>query len=94
MYVVTVEFEVEKGAEAEFRAIALKQSVDSLEESGCTRFDVAVSDEEPQKYLFYEVYRDRAAFDAHLEMPYLAAFLKQVDKLTTERKLKTWVAAG
>ncbi|MBL28167.1 MAG: antibiotic biosynthesis monooxygenase [Rhodospirillaceae bacterium] len=90
MYVVTVEFDVIKGKEAEFRAVALKQSVDSLEEDGCTCFDIGVSDEDPYKYIFYEVYHDRAAFEAHLKTPYLEAFRKKSAELTSSRRRMTW----
>ena len=92
MYVVTVEFDVIKGQEAEFRAVALKQSVDSLEEEGCTCFDVGVSEEDHNRYIFYEVYRDRAAFEAHLKTPYLEAFKKKAAELTSSRRLMTWTA--
>lgn len=45
------------------------------DEPGCLQFDVFVDrDAAPARVMFYEVYADRAAFDAHLETPHLAAF--------------------
>ncbi len=44
-------------------------------EPGCLQFDVVIDrSAQPAKVMFYEVYTDRAAFDAHLETPHLAAF--------------------
>ena len=35
------------------------------DEPGCLRFDVLNDLEDPNKFFFYEVYRDEAAFKAH-----------------------------
>jgi quinol monooxygenase YgiN len=43
------------------------------DEPGCLRFDVVQSQKDPCEVWFYEVYRDRAAFDAHTKTPH---FLK------------------
>lgn len=44
-------------------------------EAGCLQFDVIIDREaRPVRVMFYEVYIDRAAFDAHLETSHLAAF--------------------
>jgi quinol monooxygenase YgiN len=46
-------------------------------------------DDDPQTRSFYELYRDRAAFEAHEEQPHVRQFLsererlvEQVDRLT------------
>lgn len=45
------------------------------DEPGCIQFDVFVDRRSaPARVMFYEVYENRAAFDAHLETPHLAAF--------------------
>ncbi|WP_460275771.1 putative quinol monooxygenase [Celeribacter sp. ULVN23_4] len=48
-------------------------------EEGCLQFDVIVErapegSQDSVRVMFYEVYVDRAAFDAHLETPHVAAF--------------------
>jgi quinol monooxygenase YgiN len=44
-------------------------------EPGCLQFDVVVDrTARPIRVVFYEVYADRAAFEAHLQTPHLAAF--------------------
>ena len=61
-------------AEASGKMAAFRQLIDEnarascRDEPGCRRFDVlrtAASD--PDRILLYEIYDDRAAFDAHLQ---------------------------
>ena len=41
-----------------------------LDEPGCYRFDVLLDDKDRNTIYLYEVYRDQAAFDAHLQAPH------------------------
>jgi quinol monooxygenase YgiN len=66
MLVVTVDFVVAPGFVDAFRAEMLGNAQASrLHEPGCRRFDVAYSDEDRSKVFLYELYDDRAAFEAH-----------------------------
>jgi (4S)-4-hydroxy-5-phosphonooxypentane-2,3-dione isomerase len=47
------------------------------DEPGTLHFDVLAPREDDTKVLTYEVYRDDAAFDAHLNGPSLARFRKE-----------------
>jgi len=49
------------------------------DESGCFRFDIHQDAEVPSRFHLYEVYRDEAAFNTHLETPH---FLKWRNKVT------------
>jgi quinol monooxygenase YgiN len=40
-------------------------------EAGCVRFDVLQDTSNPDRYYFYEVYQDEAAFQAHTQTPHL-----------------------
>ncbi|MGP3698553.1 putative quinol monooxygenase [Rhodobacter sp. NSM] len=75
-YVVVPSFEVEEERLGPFLAAARADAEASLAtEPGCRQFDVAVDrSTTPARVLFYEVYDDRAAFEAHLRTPHLAAF--------------------
>ena len=44
------------------------------DEAGCCRFNVLQDDADPNTYYFYEVYKDEAAFQAHLQAPHLIKF--------------------
>lgn len=40
------------------------------DEPGCFRFDVLQDDNDPNTIYLYEIYKDQAAFDAHLKAPH------------------------
>jgi quinol monooxygenase YgiN len=44
------------------------------DEPGCLMFNVAVDDADPDVLHLFEVYRDDAAVDAHVEMPHYKRF--------------------
>eukprot|EP01031_Cornospumella_fuschlensis_P016542 gene16542-20219_t len=59
----------------QFLALAREDASHSLrDEPGCRRFDVTVLQGVENRVLFYEIYDDRAAFEAHLSTPHLARF--------------------
>lgn len=75
-FVVLPEFHVAPDKLTAFLAAARADAEASLSlEPGCLQFDVVVQQgDDVAKVLFYEVYTDRAAFDAHLQTPHLARF--------------------
>ncbi|SLN26704.1 Autoinducer 2-degrading protein LsrG [Aquimixticola soesokkakensis] len=84
-YVVLPEFHVTPDNQAAFLDAARADAEASVAtEAGCLQFDVIVDDSAtPIRVMFYEVYTDRAAFEAHLQTPHLAAF-RQALALCTE----------
>jgi (4S)-4-hydroxy-5-phosphonooxypentane-2,3-dione isomerase len=72
MIVMIVEVTVKAGMENEFLELITNDALRSeADEPGCLRFDVLQDVENPSKYYFYEVYRDQAAHDAHMQTPHL-----------------------
>jgi (4S)-4-hydroxy-5-phosphonooxypentane-2,3-dione isomerase len=83
MYVVTVVFEPKAEHAPAFRAAMLANAKASREaEPGCRQFDVCVEPDTDRIFL-YEVYDDRAAFDAHLAADHFKAF---------DASVRDWVA--
>ena len=75
LFVVIAEFEVKPAHLDDFLALAHDDAQHSVaHEPGCRQFDVVQLQSSPNSVLFYEVYDDRAAFDAHLDTPHLARF--------------------
>ena len=75
MYVVTVEFTIEPRQFDRFLPLMLDNARRSREdEPGCRQFDVCVDEARPAVVYLYELYDDRAAFDAHLASPHFRAF--------------------
>lgn len=74
-FVVIAEFSVASEKLNQFLAAARTDSTSSRrDEPGCLQFDVVLAGTGPYSVVFYEVYASRAAFDAHLATPHLAAF--------------------
>jgi quinol monooxygenase YgiN len=49
-------------------------------EPGCLAYRPHRSSKDPDLFLFYEQYRDEAAFDAHRKAPHLAAYRERREK--------------
>jgi (4S)-4-hydroxy-5-phosphonooxypentane-2,3-dione isomerase len=54
------------------------------DEPGCLRFDVIHDRDDPNRFYFYEVYRDEAALEAHRQTPHFKLYFE---------KTRTWLAA-
>jgi autoinducer 2-degrading protein len=87
-FVVIAEFAVGPEQKREFLDVCVYDHERSTtDEPGCRQFDVIVSDEAPEAVILYEVYDDKAAFDAHMATPHFAVFMDAVKRLgvTTTR---------
>jgi autoinducer 2-degrading protein len=65
MYLVVVDIHVKIAHCAEFVAASRRNSEATRQEPGNLRFDVAVAEEDPQRFLFYEAYRTKEDFAKH-----------------------------
>ena len=48
------------------------------DEPGCLRFDVIQDRDDPNRFHYYEVYRDEAALEAHRQTPHFKAYSEAV----------------
>ena len=84
MYVVTVEFDVRAEMAPAFRAAMIANATASRrDEPGCRQFDVCADPAEPASIFLYELYDDRAAFDAHLASDHFRRF---------DEETRDWIA--
>ena len=51
------------------------------DEPGCFRFDIHRNAEVPNRFHLYEVYRDEASFQAHLETPHFKNWISTVQDM-------------
>lgn len=73
MICMLIEVHVKQSALDEFLEIIKYDAVHSVQdEPGCVRFDVLRDNDDPLKFYFYEVYKDKAAQMAHRETPHFA----------------------
>jgi quinol monooxygenase YgiN len=86
MYVLVVDFVVKPEHVEAFTAEIRKNAKASREtEPGCRQFDVCAAPDDPAKIVLYEVYDDKAAFEAHLKTPHFLAI---------KPKLEAWLAVN
>ena len=86
-FVVIAEFRVRPGKLAAFLEAARDDAAHSVaDEPGCRQFDIVQPEGEDGTVVFYEVYDDRQAFDAHLETPHLGRFRAAFPPLIIEER--------
>jgi quinol monooxygenase YgiN len=85
-FVIVVDFRIKPGRMADFRRLIDDNARASVrDEPGCSRFDVCADRKDPNRILLYEIYDDRAAFDAHLKTPHFASFNAASAALVAEK---------
>ena len=60
------------------------------DEPGCKQFDICVDASKPATVFLYELYDDRAAFDAHLASAHFKAFASATQAMIERRSIATW----
>jgi quinol monooxygenase YgiN len=94
MLVVTVVFEPKAEHAASFRAAMLDNARASREnEPGCRQFDVCIDPASGTIFL-YELYDDRAAFDAHMRTAHFLAFDAQTREWVVRKDVRTYERIG
>lgn len=94
---IIVEFRLTPGSRDAFRQLIDENATASARtEPGCRRFDVLEPAGDADRIVLYEIYDDRAAFDAHVRTVHFASFNAAsaplvADKTVTEYAL---VCAG
>ncbi len=91
MFIVTVTFIIKRENLDEFMAAMILQAQNSLSrEPACLQFDVCQDQQNPERVFLYEVYSNRAAFDAHLQTPHFLDFDKKVAPWTESKVAEQW----
>lgn len=94
-YVIWVDFELAEGAQPEFLRLVKANAQASLAgEPGCLRFDVLTPESGGAQVSLYEIYRDRAAFDAHLQADHFQRFDRAVARLVERKNVRAFHLHG
>lgn len=75
MIVLKVDMLVKPGTEAQCREIIHILQEHTRKEPGCVQYVGHQSIDDPRRFLFYEVYKDRAALQAHRDAPYYKQYV-------------------
>jgi quinol monooxygenase YgiN len=85
MHILVVTIDIQPDRIADFLKAMRADAVGSVtREPGCLRFDIIQDEQKPSRIHLYEVYADKAAFDAHLKTPHF---------LTWQETVKDWFAS-
>ena len=71
---LVVTIKVRPGFADELRPAMLANAAASAKEAGCLQFDVIVSQDDENTFMFYEVYEDEDALASHRETPHFQAY--------------------
>jgi quinol monooxygenase YgiN len=75
-FALVVRFTVHPGSEGDFDALVSRTTAEiRAREPGTLVYACHRVTDAPRQRIFYELYRDRAAFDAHEEQPHVKHFL-------------------
>lgn len=79
---LVVRFTIKEGREREFDDL-VASTVTAIEqhEPGTLLYITHTVEQAPQARIFYELYRDRAAFQAHEDQPHVQHFLTERERL-------------
>ncbi|GKY97206.1 hypothetical protein MPSEU_000679000 [Mayamaea pseudoterrestris] len=71
---VVVHAEIDPNRMAEFVTLMENNAEQSRKEPECIRFDVLRSQEAPNQFIFYELYKSPAGMDHHKQQPHYQAW--------------------
>ena len=77
--VVTVKVQAEYTAK--LKPAMLENAAQSAQEETCYQFDVIVSQDDENTFIFYEVYKDEAALAAHRKTPHFLNYWNLMQEL-------------
>lgn len=94
MYVITVDFTIHPEQLAVFMPLMRENARVSREtEPGCRRFDVCLDPARTEHVFLYELYDDRAAFDAHLAAAHFKDFDGAVKEMVASKAVHAYELA-
>lgn len=91
MFAVTVVLKTDPTQREAFQALMRTNAQTSLaEEPGCHRFDICRNADDPDTVFLYELYDDRAAFEAHLQSAHFKSFDAAVADMVLGKEVITY----
>ena len=67
--------------------VAMNVAASIRDEPGCLQFDVCSVEGQPYRFIFYELYTDAAAFDAHKAAPHFSAWRAVADRVLVSQEV-------
>lgn len=95
MYALSVMFAIDPAHADDFKEAALRHAANTkTNETGCLGFDVFVSETDPTRFYFHEIYANKAAVEEiHNKATYPAEFGQKTRDWITSREKFSWNSA-
>lgn len=91
MYAVVVTFQIKAEAMSAFLPLMRDNAQRSLaDEAECHRFDICTDPARPNEVFLYELYTNRAGFEAHLASAHFQSFDAQVADMIAKKSVRTY----
>jgi quinol monooxygenase YgiN len=87
MFVVFVSVHVKEGQVPAFTEAILENARNTRREPGNVRFDVLQQEQDPSRFMLYEVYRTPDDFAAHQKTPHYLKFKERVAEWMAEPRV-------
>ena len=86
MFSLMVQIEVDPARREEFLAAITANAAASVrDEPGCLRFDVCSVEGDENRFVFYELYGDAAAFEEHRAAPHFRTWREAADRTVVQQ---------
>ena len=79
--VLVVTVKVQPEFVAKLKPAMLENAAQSVQEENCYQFDVIVSQDEENTFMFYEVYKDEQALADHRQTPHFLNYWNSMQEL-------------
>ncbi|MEM8537121.1 MAG: putative quinol monooxygenase [Pseudomonadota bacterium] len=91
MFAVCVSIALKPDYAAQFMPLMLENAQQTrATEPGCQQFDVTSNTSHPDQIFLYEIYDDRAAFDAHLASAHFRSFDAATAAMIAAKSVQTF----
>lgn len=81
---VIAQIKVKEGMEENVREELFKLIAPTRSEPGCILYKLYQSADDKHTFMFYECWRSKGDLDAHLQKPYIKAFVEKAGEMLTE----------
>ena len=86
MFIVLIQVQIKRELLDEFKPAILNNAARSVErDPGCFRFDVLQLEDDPTKWIFYEVYENEHAWVQHRASEHFLEFKQVLDRAMISR---------
>ena len=90
MFILIVHIQIKPDRVDAFKEATIENARNSSQEPGVAQFDFVQQNDDPTRFVLYEVYKDQAATVAHKETAHYNAWVAKVDDMFAEPRTRAF----